>query len=128
MISQVDVDQVRVPACRAVAIPENSTHGTTQCTNTAAQYLVRVRGLQGPTASASCRFGAGAKYTPAQCAESWRFGRWQSGTIDFSEFLLLLTRNMRTIDYAEEMLSAFRTFDQVMWPHTRPHHSLAVPH
>ena len=28
MISQVDVDQVRVPACRAAAIPENSTHGT----------------------------------------------------------------------------------------------------
>jgi hypothetical protein len=37
----------------------------------------------------------------------------QSGTIDFNEFLLLLTRNMRAIDYAEEMASAFKCFDQV---------------
>ena len=72
MISQVDVDQVRVPACRAAAIPENSTHGTSQCTNTTAQYLVRVRGLQGPTASASCRFGAGAEYSAVRRIVAFR--------------------------------------------------------
>merc|ERR1711918_109343 len=35
----------------------------------------------------------------------------KSGTIDFGEFLLLLTRNMRSIDYANEMRNAFRCFD-----------------
>lgn len=35
-----------------------------------------------------------------------------SGTIDFSEFLTMSTRNMKEADSEEEMIEAFRVFDK----------------
>ncbi|VDO73750.1 unnamed protein product [Heligmosomoides polygyrus] len=35
-----------------------------------------------------------------------------NGTIDFPEFLTMMTRNMKDTDSAEEMREAFRVFDQ----------------